>query len=136
MEIFILLAMIFCHIIDDYCLQGILASMKQKSWWEKSEGYSEKYRYDYLMALIMHGFSWTFMMMLPIFIVFEFQIDIFMCFVFLANWIIHVVVDDLKANEKKINLTQDQIIHLIQIFITFVLFTLGVISYEPELLYF
>lgn len=127
MEIFILLAMIFCHIVDDYYLQGILASMKQKSWWQKSENYSEMYRYDYVMALIEHGFSWTFMMMLPIFIVSKFQIDIFMHFVFLANWIIHVVVDDLKANGKRINLIQDQVIHLIQILITFALFTLGVI---------
>ena len=101
MKIFILLAMIFCHIVDDYYLQRILASMKQKSWWQKSESYSEKYRYDYVMALIEHAFSWTFMVMLPIFIISKFQIDVFMCFVFLANWIIHAVVDDLKANKKK-----------------------------------
>lgn len=125
MEIFILLAMIFCHIVNDYCLQGILASMKQKDWWQKSENYSEMYRYDYVMALIEHGFSWTFMMMLPIFIISKFQIDIFMCLVFLANWIIHIVVDDLKANRKRINLIQDQVIHLAQIFVTFIL--LGVI---------
>ena len=31
-KIFILLAMIFLHIIDDYKLQGSLASMKQKKW--------------------------------------------------------------------------------------------------------
>ena len=125
MKIFILLAMIFCHIVDDYYLQGILASMKQKSWWQKSESYSEKYRYDYVMALIEHAFSWTFMVMLPIFIVSKFQIDVFMCLVFLANWIIHAVVDDLKANKKKINLIQDQVIHLVQIFVTFIL--LGVV---------
>lgn len=125
MEIFILLAMLFCHIVDDYYLQGILASMKQKSWWQKSESYSEKYRYDYVIALIEHAFSWTFMVMLPIFIVSKFQIDVFMCLVFLANWIIHTVVDDLKANKKKINLIQDQVIHLVQIFVTFIL--LGVV---------
>ena len=125
MKIFILLAMIFCHIADDYYLQGILASMKQKSWWQKSESYSEKYRYDYVMALIEHAFSWSFMVMLPIFIVSKFQVDVFMCLVFLANWIIHAVVDDLKANKKKINLIQDQVIHLVQVFATFIL--LGVV---------
>ena len=125
MKIFILLAMVFCHIVDDYYLQGILASMKQKSWWQKSESYSEKYRYDYVMALIEHAFSCSFMVMLPIFIVSKFQIDVFMCLVFLANWIIHAVVDDLKANKKKINLIQDQAIHLVQIFATFIL--LGVV---------
>ena len=34
-KIFILLFMIMMHIVDDYYLQGILASMKQKSWWMK-----------------------------------------------------------------------------------------------------
>lgn len=29
-KIFILALMIFCHIVDDYYLQGILAQMKQK----------------------------------------------------------------------------------------------------------
>ena len=49
MKLFILLCMIFCHIIDDYYLQGILASMKQKSWWKnnypdkrKSRGYFDE----------------------------------------------------------------------------------------------
>ena len=32
-KMFCLLLMIFLHIIDDYKLQGILASMKQKNWW-------------------------------------------------------------------------------------------------------
>ena len=35
-EIFMLLLMIFLHIVDDYYLQGILASMKQRGWWEKN----------------------------------------------------------------------------------------------------
>ena len=34
-EIFMLLFMVFLHIVDDYYLQGILASMKQKQWWLK-----------------------------------------------------------------------------------------------------
>lgn len=34
-KIVILFTMIFCHIVDDYYLQGWLASAKQKSWWEK-----------------------------------------------------------------------------------------------------
>ena len=124
---FVLLAMLFCHIVDDYYLQGILASMKQKSWWQKSESYSEKYRYDYVIALIEHAFSWTFMIMLPIFIVSKFQVGLSLCLVFLINWIIHVITDNLKANKKKINLVEDQSIHIAQVVITFTLFTLGVI---------
>lgn len=34
MLIKLLLLMIFAHIIDDYYLQGILAHMKQKVWWD------------------------------------------------------------------------------------------------------
>ena len=29
-----LLTMIFLHIVDDYYLQGVLAKMKQRKWWE------------------------------------------------------------------------------------------------------
>lgn len=59
----ILISMIFCHIVDDYYLQGWLASAKQKSWWEKNAP-DDLYKHDYMMALFMHSFSWTFMMML------------------------------------------------------------------------
>ena len=45
----LLLLMIFAHIVDDYYLQGILASMKQKSWWTKQEGYKSLYKNDYKM---------------------------------------------------------------------------------------
>lgn len=34
-NLFIILAMVFCHIVDDYYLQSCLASMKQKKWWQK-----------------------------------------------------------------------------------------------------
>lgn len=127
MNLFILLSMVFCHIVDDYYLQGVLASMKQKGWWEKQASYSAKYRYDYVIALCMHGFSWTFMIFLPIFVFKGFDISVRVLFVFLINWAIHSLVDDLKANKKKINLIEDQGIHLIQIAITFVLFELGII---------
>ena len=124
---FILLAMLFCHIVDDYYLQRILASMKQKSWWESQPGYSLKYSKDYIMALCEHAFSWTFMIMLPIFIVRGFYVTLNLGIVFFINWLIHSITDNAKANLNKINLVQDQIIHIIQVCITFVLFVLGVI---------
>lgn len=34
------------HVIDDFGLQGIMASMKQKDWWKKQEGYCDKYKDD------------------------------------------------------------------------------------------
>lgn len=124
---FILLAMLFCHIVDDYYLQSVLASMKHKSWWESQPGYSQKYSKDYVMALCEHAFSWTFMIMLPIFIVRGFHVTFGLEIVFFINWLIHSLTDNAKANLKKINLVQDQIIHIIQICVTFVLFILEVI---------
>ena len=59
-----IILMIFMHIVDDYYLQGILASMKQRLWW-KQRASEPTYRYDYIWALLMHAFSWTFMIMLP-----------------------------------------------------------------------
>ena len=118
--ILILFCMIFCHIIADYNLQGWLASAKQKEWW-KENAPQELYKHDYIMALFMHSFSWSFMIMIPIlvFIVLNgMNIGVLFIAVCLINMSIHVIVDDLKANKRKINLIQDQIIHLLQILIT------------------
>ena len=106
--------MIFCHIVDDYYLQGILASMKQKKWW-KEIAPEKMYKYDYIWALIIHAFSWAFMIMLPIAYVMNFQIDLLFGFIFVANVIIHAIVDNEKANKFRINLWVDQIIHIAQI---------------------
>jgi hypothetical protein len=120
-KIFILLAMIFLHIIDDYKLQGILASMKQKKWWKEQKEYKKLYRHDYIPALIEHSFSWTFMIMLPIAIVLHLNIG-WWIFAYIVNMVIHAFVDDLKANKFKINLVIDQTIHIIQIIVTWLIF--------------
>ena len=111
---FVILLMIFCHIVDDYYLQGILASMKQKKWW-KENAPEKMYKYDYIWALIIHAFSWAFMIMLPITFVMNFQIDILFGIIFGINVIIHAIVDNEKANKFRINLWVDQLIHLAQI---------------------
>lgn len=122
-----LLLMIFLHIVDDFYLQGKLAELKQLKWWisqfDKYEDFL-KYRNDYKIALMIHAFSWTFMIMLPISILFYGTLDWKYYLVFEINWMIHVIVDDLKANKLKINLITDQTIHLIQIIITWALFFL------------
>ncbi len=114
----IYLTMVFMHILDDYCLQGILASMKQQEWWKKQDNYKEKYKYDYVVALVMHSFSWAFMIMLPIAYTMQWNITGFFMLCFVANVVIHAYVDDLKANKNKINLLVDQSIHIAQIIIT------------------
>ena len=55
-SVFILLSMIFLHIVDDFKLQqGILSNMKQKNWWTSQKEYNDAYRYDYIPALILHS---------------------------------------------------------------------------------
>lgn len=118
----IFLSMIFMHIINDFLLQGILASMKQKEWWKKQDGYKEMYKYDYIVVLIMHSFSWAFMMMLPIAIATRFNVGLIYYIGVLVNAVIHCFVDDLKANKKKISLMDDQLLHMMQILATYILF--------------
>ena len=114
----IFLTMIFLHIVDDYYLQGILAQMKQKKFW-KEQAPDELYKYDYIWALIMHAFSWTFMIMLPL--IFVSPISPAFYVIFVVNLAIHAYVDNLKANKHRINLWQDQLIHLAQIILTFII---------------
>ena len=121
MNLFIILAMIFCHIVDDYYLQGWLASAKQKKWWEENAP-QKLYNHDYIMALIMHSMSWSFMIMLPIAISMSFNVSMLFVIVFILNAVIHTLVDNLKANKLQISLITDQLIHLSQIFVTATIF--------------
>lgn len=114
MKNFIFLAMLYMHIIDDYVLQGVLAQMKCKSWWEKNYP-DELYKNDYRTALRMHSFSWAFSVMLPIAIYYKFNIGIPFAIMLFANAIIHEFIDDLKANKKTMNLCVDQMVHVMQI---------------------
>lgn len=122
---FVLLSMIFLHILDDFTLQGILANMKQKKWW-KDHTSNEMYENDWTIALLLHAFSWTFSIMLPIAVVYSFDLDIMFMLCFVANFIVHSAVDNLKANKLKINLIQDQFMHLFQIVLTSIILLRGV----------
>ena len=110
-----LVLMLAGHLVADYTLQGWLADGKQKSWWRKNcaEEILDKYRYDYIAALVCHSLYWS----------------IFVCSVFYnsrlflaaiaVNTLVHAVIDDLKANRMRINLIADQLLHLLQILVTF-----------------
>lgn len=126
MKIVILIVMFFCHIVDDYYLQGCLANMKQKSWWQKQTS-NKLYKYDYIMALLEHAFSWSFMVMLPVLIYMiynnELHIGLYAAML-VGNLIVHSIIDNCKANELCINLITDQCLHFIQIVLTWWLFIL------------
>lgn len=124
MNLFILLTMVFCHIVDDYYLQGWLASAKQRKWW-KDNAPDKLYRYDYIAALIMHSLSWSFMIMLPIAILQSFNVTLWFFIAFVINAAVHAVTDHTKANLLKINLITDQSVHMAQILLTFILMSYG-----------
>ena len=116
MFIKILLFMILFHIIDDFVLQPIsLSNLKQKKWWEKQEGYSDKYKDDYKVALAIHSISWSIMIHVPLVIVFPSLGQLALLISFIVNAVIHYFIDDLKANKLKINLFEDQMVHFWQI---------------------
>lgn len=120
MKNILLIGMIFCHIVEDYGMQGILASMKQKAWWMEHAP-DRLYQYDYVPALIEHAFEWSCMTLMPAFmwcvLTNTNKYDIIVIMV-LINTIVHAIIDHLKANKKMINLWQDQLFHLIQIIVT------------------
>ena len=123
-EIIVLFSMVFMHILDDYKLQGILAEMKQITWWFHNYP-QKKYENDYITALIEHAFSWTFMVHIPptlFFIISNRSIDILLLS-FILNLIVHTITDHAKANWSAINLTQDQFIHIMQILYTWYFLT-------------
>jgi len=125
--LFIIASMIFFHILDDFFLQSAwLANGKQKSWWEKNAP-DPLYSHDYIMALFAHSFSWAFMILLPIAIALKFQIPLLFIVLLAVNTTVHAIIDDLKANKHRLNLIEDQSLHLIQIGITFWLLKIYII---------
>ena len=110
----LLIWMVFMHVCDDYYLQGILAKLKQREWWETNAP-DERYKNDYIVALVMHSFSWAVMIMFPIFVFDGFNVTLYSLVALIGNMTTHAIVDDAKANKHSINLIQDQIIHILQI---------------------
>lgn len=129
MKILILMVMLFLHIIADYNLQGVLAKMKQKKYWE--ENFPDDfglYKNDYIIALIEHSFCWAFIVMLPILVRlwvsgnFD-NPNIYIVYItfLIVNTLFHAWTDHMKANVGNCSLMTDQIIHITQIIITWCL---------------
>ena len=118
--------MLFCHIVDDFVLQDKFSYLKQKSWWVKTckdEGLSmEKYGNAYKMALFEHSLEWSIAILLPIIFLYNVP-GIILLNLVIINTIIHYIVDNAKANQLRLNLVQDQIIHFIQIIVTWIVIT-------------
>lgn len=123
LKVLLLIAMLYAHIVDDYRHQGILASMKQRSWWEENAP-DEKYEHDYLIALYEHAFSWVVAVHIPVVVYWVmrgYAINwVYFILMFMSMWFVHACVDNEKANRHTINLVQDQAIHVLQIVVAWV----------------
>lgn len=134
---FIFIAMVLLHILEDFHLQGILANMKQKSWWQSEcvklgiTYESSKYRRDYVVSLVIHALENSIFITLPLIIdglittlTTNPNNSLFIGWVFIifANTVVHAIIDDFKCNSKGINLIVDQILHFIFIILFFSLY--------------
>ena len=126
-DIAILFIMILLHIIDDFVLQPVcLSKLKQKEFWKRNtseENYNKLYKHDYFAALVIHGLSWSIMIHLPFLLIGHYHSALVACFI-IWQCILHSYIDNEKANKKKINLIDDQIMHFAQIVISWCLLTL------------
>ena len=118
--ILVLVLMILCHLIADYPLQGWLAQAKHKKYWEQQ---AEMYQHDYIPALVCHATMWSIMIFTPIMWASYNELN-WLWIMLPVNIFIHYFIDNLKANELKINLIADQLIHLVQIIATWLVWLL------------
>lgn len=112
---------IFLHILADFVLQGQLGLMKQEDWWFNYPDYKKIYENDWAMAMWLHSFFWTYAVLLPLAWFLDWNIDLAFICDFIANMVIHAAVDHLKANRRTISLVTDQLIHIVQICLTYYL---------------
>lgn len=113
-----LFCMIFMHIIADYIVQtDLLAKLKVNRNWDqiRKDNPQFKWKYDYVMVLFLHSFSWTFMIMIPVLL-----IDLDLRFILgniVLHTILHMEIDDMKANQHSITFLEDQLLHFVQILV-------------------
>lgn len=122
MDIVIFLAMIFAHIFADFKFQGdFMATYKQKKNWESyvCDKGGKKYENDYIVVLLVHSFSWAFITYLPLL---YYECYIYYALLVILQTPIHAYIDHLKCNLLKINLVTDQVLHLVQIVLPFILY--------------
>ena len=136
-KVFIFILMILFHILEDFHLQGILANMKQKSWWQSEcnklgiKYESSKYKYDHIISLYIHSLENSIFITLPFIIdglITTFTTNpnnslfIGWAFIIFANTVVHAFTDNFKCNSKGINLVIDQLLHFIFIVLFFSLY--------------
>lgn len=128
-KLFVLFIMVLAHIIADFNIQNdVIAKFKCKDFWKNN--YPDKlYRYDYIIVLFIHGFTWSIIVSLPLivygFIYFGNGANYNILLQILFHTAFHAWIDNAKANLKEINLIQDQILHLLQVVLIWSIYILG-----------
>ena len=129
---------ILLHLIADFCMQGILCDLKQEEWWKKQveekwakyggdwrRGVWRKYRFDYIAGLLCHSVMWSLVTFFPLMFVAN---PVSFSVLVVLNVAVHAYVDNLKANKitSRINLCKDQLIHLVQVVATVLLYQIHI----------
>lgn len=144
----LLMMMVTLHVFADFHLQGILANMKQREWWYHSiqdavvdserrhnrgadldskeasafvDMRMKMYGKDYIAALWLHAFEWSFIVCIPL--MWFVEMNWVGAALVLLNTVLHAYIDDLKCNQMEISLVTDQCCHLVQILCTLALWT-------------
>lgn len=119
--------LVLFHIIADFNLQGLLAKWKQKKEWYLEcsrsgiqEPEKSKYKYDWLICLIAHAFMWSVITYLPLlpaicYTPSKAEVTAMYVAIIITNTIVHAYIDHLKCNEFRLNLLGDQLLHILQI---------------------
>ena len=129
-NVFVLFIMLFMHTIADFVLQiPCLSDLKQiKKWNEFTNDMFGKnveetmYRNDYAVALLMHSFMWAFMVFVSLLLIG--QNYWLLILIIVVNSIIHLLIDNIKANFYLISLCKDQGWHINQILISYIIYLL------------
>lgn len=127
---FVFFIMLFMHTIADFVLQTTcLSDLKQiKKWNEFTKDMFDEdveetmYRNDYVAALLTHSFMWAFMTFVPLLLIG--QNYWLLILIIVVNSIIHLLIDNIKANFYLISLCKDQCWHINQILISFIIYLL------------
>lgn len=126
--ILLFIACYFTNLMEVYHIQGCLKEQRTKKWWENkfmninNQNGKPLESNSWIPCLIAHAFEWCFLSVLPLAVYgykkFGFENENFWWWfigMFIANTVIHYVIDVFKTHYEKITWSVDQALHCIQI---------------------
>ena len=80
----------------------------------------DKNKKDYIAALVGHSTMWGIIIFVPV-IYFSWNELGWLWLILPVNILVHCLIDNLKTNRNTINLIQDQLLHITQVNVTWIL---------------